>query len=79
MMDKLAAMAKKARIRNILALLIVVGCFVFLFMLFSKEIPTANKDVVNIAMGFIFGLLGAVGSYYFGSSKQNEINETQTT
>jgi hypothetical protein len=70
---KITELFGKGNIRNGLALLIITGCFIFLFMLFKKEIPAGNKDVVNIAMGFVFGLLGAVGGYYFGSSKQNEV------
>lgn len=57
-------------IRNILAVIIVIGCFTLLYLLQIKEIPKENKDVINIAVGFVFGgaLAGVVG-YYFGSSK----------
>lgn len=57
-------------IRNILAVIIVIGCFVLLYIMQIKDIPVGNKDVVLTAVGFVFGgaLAGVVG-YYFGSSK----------
>lgn len=60
----------KTEIRNILAVVITVGCFVLLYLLQVKAIPAENKDVLNIAVGFVFGgaLAGVVG-FYFGSSK----------
>lgn len=60
----------KSDIRNILSITIVLGCFVIVYLLIVKEIPEKNKDVVNIAVGFILGgaLAGVIG-YYFGASK----------
>ena len=60
----------KAEIRNILAIIVTVGCFVLLYLLQIKPVPTENKDVLNIAVGFVFGggLAGVIG-YYFGASK----------
>jgi lipoprotein signal peptidase len=60
----------KTQFGNILALIIVLGCFVLLYTMMIKEIPPQNKDVVNIAVGFIFGgaLAGVIG-YYYGGTK----------
>ena len=60
----------KSDIRNILAIITVVGCFILLYLLQVKAIPVENKDVLNIAIGFVFGgMLSGVGGYYFGASK----------
>lgn len=60
----------KAEIRNILGVLITVGCFVLLYLMIIKPIPAANKDVLNVAVGFMFGgALAGVAGYYFGASK----------
>lgn len=60
----------KTEIRNILAVMTVIGCFALLYLLQVKPVPAENKDVLNIAVGFVFGgLLAGVSGYYFGSSK----------
>jgi hypothetical protein len=57
-------------IRNVLAVIIVVGCFVLFYFLVVKAIPAENKDLLNIVAGMLFGgPLAAVCGYYFGSSK----------
>lgn len=60
----------KSDIRNVLALIIVIGCFVLIYLMIIKPVPAENKDILNIVAGFVFGgaLAGVVG-YYFGSSK----------
>jgi hypothetical protein len=68
----------KSDIRNILAVIIVIGCFALLYLLQVKEIPVGNKDVLNIAIGFVFGgVLANVGGYYFGSSKDQDKGKKQ--
>jgi hypothetical protein len=57
-------------IRNVLAIIIVVGSYVLFYFLVIKEVPAANKDLLNIVAGMLFGgPLAAVAGYYFGSSK----------
>lgn len=60
----------KSDIRNVLAVIIVLGCFVLMYLMIIKPVPIENKDMLNIVSGFVFGgaLAGVVG-YYFGSSK----------
>jgi hypothetical protein len=62
----------KTSIANILGVIIVFGCFILLYIMTIKEIPAGNKDVVNIAVGFIFGggLSGVIG-YFYGASKSS--------
>ncbi len=41
-------------------------------VLLVKSIPVANKDVLNIVVGFVFGsALTGVYGYYFGASKKD--------
>lgn len=61
----------KTSIAHILAVIIVLGCFVMLYILLIKEIPVNNVATVNIAVGFLFGMLGAVIGYFYGASKSN--------
>lgn len=68
----------KTDIANVLGVTIVVGCFILLYLLIIKPIPVDNKDILNIAIGFVFGgaLSGVVG-YFFGASKSRpEANVT---
>ncbi len=69
-MGKLFANIGKTEIRNSLAVIITIGCFLLLYFLIVKPIPVENKDILNIAVGFVFGgaLAGVVG-FFFGSSK----------
>ena len=60
----------KSDIRNILAVVTVIGCFVLMYLLIITPIPAMNKDIVLTALGFVFGgLLGGVSGFYFGASK----------
>jgi hypothetical protein len=70
----------KTNIAHILGVIIVIGCFILMYLMTFKPIPTENKDVVNIAVGFIFGgALAGVTGYFYGASKQppNSKNEGQ--
>lgn len=60
----------KTDIRNSIAIIVVVGCFLLMYLLQVKPIPEQNHDLVLTAGGFIFGgaLAGVIG-YYFGATK----------
>jgi len=63
----------KSDIRNSLAIIIVCGCFVLMYLLQVRPIPEQNHDLVLTVGGFIFGgaLAGVVG-YYFGATKTDK-------
>lgn len=63
----------KSDIRNSIAIIIVVGCFILMYILQVKPIPEQNHDLVLTVGGFIFGgaLAGVVG-YYFGATKNDK-------
>jgi uncharacterized membrane protein YjfL (UPF0719 family) len=62
----------RTSIANILGVIIVLGCFVMMYFMMIKEIPKENISTVNQAVGFVFGCLGFVMGYFYGSSKNNE-------
>ena len=52
--------------------IVVIGATFYLgYVLLTKQIPEANKDIVNVALGVILGLSVTVVGYYFGSSKSS--------
>lgn len=60
-------------VRNIIAVLTIVGCFLFMFILSLRPIPSENKDVIQIlGSGFIIGGGMAVYGYLFNASKRNK-------
>jgi hypothetical protein len=60
----------KTDIRNIIAVIGVIGSFVLLYFMIIKPIPAENKDTLNLSIGFVFGgLISGIAGYYFGSSK----------
>lgn len=62
----------KTEIRNIIAIITVIGCFTLLYLMQIKAIPAQNQNVINVAIGFVFGgLLSGVAGYYFGASKND--------
>ncbi len=63
----------KSDIRNSIAIIIVVGCFILMYLLQVKPIPEQNHDLVLTVGGFILGgaLAGVVG-YYFGATKNDK-------
>jgi len=69
----------KSNIRNIISILVVVGCFLLLYIMQNKPIPSENKDIVLTAIGFVFGgaLSGVIG-YYYGSTKDNENKKSES-
>ncbi len=57
--------------RSIIAFLIIVFSFGFLYILMIKkvEIPKENATILNVAAGLVLAAMGTVANYYFGSSK----------
>jgi len=56
-------------IRSVIALLVVLLGFGFLFFLLYIPIPLSNKDAVMLSSGIVLGVVVSVAAYYFGSSK----------
>lgn len=75
-MNELFGKITSKDIRNIIAVMIVIGCFALMYIFIAKEIPTVNRDLVMVAAGAIMGVLKDVTSYFFGSSK-NEADKAK--
>lgn len=68
----------KSDIRNIIAIISVVGAFVMMYLMIIKPIPAENRDSVNMAVGMVLGgLIGGVNGYYFGASKTETKKEDE--
>lgn len=68
----------KTDIRNTIALTIVYGVFIALFLLIYKPIPKENHDTVNVIIGFITGTaLGGIMGFYFSSSKTDKKRDSE--
>ena len=66
------AMQVKTRTKLVpfLALFIIMACFSLAAFLFFKDIPSANRDLINIFFGLLVGYAGNVVTFYFGSSDE---------
>ena len=63
-------------IRNIIAVMIVFGTFILMYIFMIKEMPGGNRDLVLVTAGGIITVLKDVTSYFFGSSK-NEADKAK--
>lgn len=77
-MNRLLEKLGKSEVRTVLALITLIGCLSLVGVMQLFPIPPENKDVLNIAMGFLFGsCLAPVFQFFFGSSK-TEADKTDT-
>jgi hypothetical protein len=68
----------KTDIRNTIALTIVYGIFIALYLLIYKPIPKENHDTVNQMIGFLTGsALGGIMGFHFSSSKSDKNNKNE--
>jgi hypothetical protein len=57
--------------------LIVIGFFLLLYLLITAEVPSTNKDLLNLVVGALIGSFATVVGYFYGSSKgSSEKDET---
>ena len=72
--EKLAEIIKKwgkSDIRNGIAVLFVLACLSFLFVIVVYPVPQRNENLINIMGGNIIAGLSLILGYYFGSSKSD--------
>lgn len=62
----------KLSVQVIISVIVVVGCYVFLYLLTMKPIPAENAKLIDILGGIIIGssLTGVIG-WLFTTNKQN--------
>ena len=51
-----------------LGAIICIGFFILLYMLVKSEVPSANKDLLNLVVGALIGSFATVVGYFYGSS-----------
>lgn len=60
------------QIQNILALILMGIISVMVLMLFYRETPPTNKELVSLALGVLLGSMKDVFNYFFGSTRSSE-------
>lgn len=58
--------------RSTLGLIIILGAFSLVFMLYFIKIPPENVGAVNNVLGIVEGFAAAVVAFEFGSSRGSE-------
>jgi len=53
---------------SVLAVVIVGLAFYFFFLAFTENLPTENKEIIYVIIGFITSKFGDIIGYYYGSS-----------
>ena len=67
----------KSDIRNGIAVLFVLACLSFLFVIVIYPVPQRNENLINIMGGNIIAGLSLILGYYFGSSKSETKKEDE--
>jgi len=68
---------EKHTFRKKLATFLSAVSFLYLFAITFLEIPTANKDNVNIILGFLLGTaISTIIGFYFGDSDKTDKETT---
>lgn len=52
-----------------LASLIIIGFFTLMVLLIRFQVPTENKDMLNMVIGALLGAFATIVGYFFGSSQ----------
>lgn len=63
---------QEVQIQNILAAALMLIISVMVLMLFYRETPPTNKELVSLALGVLLGSLKDVFNYYFGSTRSSD-------
>ena len=61
-------MKAKNIFQYILGSLIVLGFFVLMVVLVYTQVPSDNKDLLNLVVGALIGSFATVVGYFYGSS-----------
>jgi len=61
-------MKAKNIFQYVLGALIVLGFFILMVVLVYKNVPSENKDLLNLVVGALIGSFATVVGYFYGSS-----------
>lgn len=62
----------ETQIQNALAMALMAIISVMVLMLFYRETPPTNKELVSLALGVLLGSLKDVFNYFFGSTRSSD-------
>lgn len=62
----------ETQIQNMLAMALMAIISVMVLMLFYRETPPTNKELVSLALGVLLGSLKDVFNYFFGSTRSSD-------
>ena len=63
---------QELQIQNMLALALMLIISIMVLMLFYRETPPTNKELVSLALGVLLGSLKDVFNYFFGSTRSSD-------
>ena len=63
---------QELHIQNILAMALMLIISVMVLMLFYRETPPTNKELVSLALGVLLGSLKDVFNYFFGTTRSSD-------
>lgn len=70
-------MKTKIEFRSVIALIVILCSFAFLFLMLFLKVPKENEALINVVSGAVLvGGVGAIIGYYFGSSKHQTDKDT---
>lgn len=71
-MKQLKELFSKTVFRHTIAMVYILMCLGYIYVLAFVKIPPENKDLVNVLGGSVIGGMGLILSYFFGASKGND-------
>lgn len=63
---------RETGIQNVLSISLMAIISVIVFMMFFRETPPTNKELVSLALGVLLGSMKDVFNYYFGSTRSSD-------
>jgi hypothetical protein len=75
-MNELFGKITSKDIRNIIAVMFVIGCFLMIYLFMVRDIPAGSRDLLMVVAGAIVTNLKEITGYFFGSSK-NEADKAR--
>lgn len=60
---------------KVLGLAVTIGFFGLMFFMMKWDVPSANKDMLNIMLGALGGAWVSIIGYYFGSSASSKAKD----
>jgi len=78
-MKQFFASLREQDIRNVLALIIIIGTFMIQIMVLRSNIPEKNHDIAVTTVVMTLSMQAGVIAYYFGASKVDRKKSEGTT